>query len=377
MRKTNVRVWVCLLTLFLAAGVKAGAQTWSFTGSMGAQRALHSATVLENGEVLVVGGNQRGTVGLGSAVLYNPGTGTFSPTGSLQNRRAVHTATLLQNGKVLIAGGQYAVFSNTGTKYFCFASAELYDPSTGTFTLTGSMHVQRCGGLYPNFTATLLDDGRVLIAGGADPNGVISAPELYDPATGTFSITGSLNSPRLGHTAALLPTGEVLIAGGTDSTGAYLASAELFNPATGTFTPTGSMKTTREFFTATLLNNGQVLVAGGQHSNLIFPYISSAELYDPSTGKWSSTGSLNTARFDHTATRLNNGQVLIAAGAPVLASAELYNPATGKFTVTGSLNTGRRLHAAVLLTDGEVLVCGGYDGNGGNIGYLASAELFH
>jgi hypothetical protein len=295
----------------------------------------------------------------------------------LQNRRAVHTATLLQNGKVLIAGGQYAVFSNTATKYFCLASAELYDPSTGTFTLTGSMHTQRCGGLYPNFTATLLDDGRVLIAGGADPKGVISAPELYDPATGTLSVTGNLSTPRLGHTAALLPTGEVLIAGGTDSTGAYLASAELYNPSTGTFTPAGSMKTAREFFTATLLNNGQLLVAGGQHSNLVYPYISSAELYDPSTGKWSSTESLNTARFDHTATLLNNGQVLIAAGAPVLASAELYNPTSGKFTVAGSLNTGRRLHAAVLLTDGEVLVCGGYDGSGGNIGYLASAELFH
>jgi hypothetical protein len=112
----------------------------------------------------------------------------------------------------------------------------------------------------------------------------------------------------------------------TDSTGACLASAELYNQSIGTFTTTGSIKTTREFFTATLLNNGQVL---------------------------------------------------IAAGAARLSSAELYNPSTGTFSVTGSLNTGRREHTAVLLTDGEVLAAGGYDGNGGNIGYLSSAELFH
>jgi hypothetical protein len=98
MRKTNVRVWVCLLILFLAAGVKAEAQTWSFTGSMGAQRAFHTATVLNNGEVLVVGGRNRTLYGPGTAELYDPASGTFSPTGSLQNRRAQHTATLLQNG---------------------------------------------------------------------------------------------------------------------------------------------------------------------------------------------------------------------------------------------------------------------------------------
>ena len=377
MRKTNVRLWVCLLTLFLAAGVKAEAQTWSFTGSMGAQRAFHTATVLNNGEVLVVGGRNRILYGLGTAELYNPATGTFSPTGNLNNRRAQHTATLLQNGRVLVAGGTYTVFSNSGTQTFCLASAELYDPATGTFALTGSMHEQRWGGLYTDFTATLLGDGRVLIAGGSNSSGFISAAELYDPSTGTFRLTGNLNTPRLGHTSTLLPTGEVLIAGGVSSAGTYLTSAELFNPATGAFTFTGSMKTARELFTATLLNNGQVLVAGGQNSNFIFPYISTAELYNPQTGKWSSTGSLNAARFDHTATLLNNGQVLIAAGAATLSSAELYNPTSGKFSVTGSLNTGRREHTAVLLTDGEVLVCGGYDGSGGNIGYLASAELFH
>jgi hypothetical protein len=373
----NVSVYLGLVLLVLGTSLNLQAQTWSFTGSMGAQRALHSATLLSNGEVLVAGGRNRQQYGLNSATLYNPSSGTFTPTGNLNTGRSDHTATLLNDGQVLIAGGEAYVFTVSGTQHLCFASAELYNPSTGTFALTGSMHAQRCGGLYPQFTATLLSNGKVLIAGGGNTNGLVSAADLYDPSTGTFSVAGSLNTPRFGHTATLLPSGEVLIAGGIDSAGNYLASAELYNPSTGTFTPTGSMKMTRELATATLLGNGDVLVAGGEHSNLVAPYISEAELYNPSTGTFSVTGSLNTARFDHTATLLNNGQVLIAAGAPILASAELYDPSTGKFKVTGNLNTGRRLHTATLLTNGEVLVTGGYDGSGGNIGYLSSAELFH
>jgi hypothetical protein len=342
----------------------------------GTTRFFFTATELNNGDVLVAGGRNRGQYGLTTAELYNPSAGTFTPTGNLNNGRANFTATRLDNGKVLIAGGDIYVYSPSGTQHFCLSSAELYDPSTGNFTLTGSMHAERCGYIAPGFTATLLGNGQVLIAGGSNSSGLVSTAELYNPSTGTFSLTGSLNTPRLGHTATLLPSGEVLIAAGATNT-TYLASAELYNPSTGTFTLTGSMKTARELFTATLLSNGEVLVAGGQNSNLIAPFISSAELYDPVSGKWSPTGSLNTARYNQTANLLNDGRVLIAGGGVHLASAELYNPSTGKFSVTGSLNTGRTDHAAVLLTDGEVLAVGGYDGSGGNIGYLASAELFH
>lgn len=366
---------VSLFVLFLGMSLKVEAQTWSFTGSMGAQRAFHTATVLNNGEVLVAGGRNRQLYGLPSAVLYNPSTGAFSPTGNLNTGRANLTATLLNNGKVLIAGGDEYVFETTGTVHICLSSAELYEPSTGIFTQTGSMHAERCGYLAPGFTATLLDNGQVLIAGGNNPSSFVPAAELYDPSSGTFSLTGSLNTPRVDHTATLLPNGEVLIAGGGTST-STIASAELYNPSTGAFTVTGSMKTSRQFFTATLLGNGSVLAAGGENSNLIAPFLSSAELYNPSTAKWTSTRSLNTGRYNHTATLLNNGQVLIAGGAAHLASAELYNPSGGTFSVTGSLNTGRTDHTAVLLTDGEVPVAGGYDGSGGNIGYLSSAELF-
>jgi hypothetical protein len=373
---TRVNGWLGLVVLFFSMSLQVHAQSWSITGNMGPQRAFFTATVLNNGEVLVAGGRNRLQYGLASAELYNPSAGTFTSTGNLNNGRANFTATLLDNGKVLIAGGDIYVWMPTGTQHFCLSSAELYDPSTGKFTLTGSMHAPRCGYIAAGFTATRLDNGQVLIAGGSDSTGLVPAAELYDPSSGTFSLTGSLITPRVGHTATLLPTGEVLIAGGAANAN-YLASAELFNPSTGTFILTGSMKTTRQFFTATLLTNGEVLVAGGQNSNLIYPFISGAELYNSSTGKWSSTGSLNTARYNHTATLLNNGQVLVAGGGVHLASAELYDPSTGKFSVTASLNTGRTDHATVLLTDGEALAMGGYAGSGGNIGYLSSAELFH
>ncbi|HUE57387.1 MAG TPA: kelch repeat-containing protein [Candidatus Udaeobacter sp.] len=377
MRKMHVSGWMCLIALFLGTSQKVQAQSWSFTGNMGTQRAFFTVTVLNNGEVLVAGGRDRGLYGISSAELYNPSRGTFGFTGNLNAGRANFTATLLDNGKVLIAGGDAYIFMPTGTQHVCYSSAELYDPSTGKFAITGSMHAGRCSYLTPGFTATPLNNGQVLIAGGADPNGFIPAAELYDPSTGTFSLTGSLKTPRLGHTATLLPNGDALIAGGVDSAGNYLASAELYNPVTGTFTITGSMKTSRELFTATLLDNGEVLAAGGQNSNAIAPFLSSAEIYNPSTGKWTSTGSLNAGRYNHTATLLNNGEVLIAGGGAHLASTELYNPATGKFSLAANLNTGRTDHSAVLLGNGDAMVVGGYDGSGGNIGYLSSAELFH
>jgi hypothetical protein len=218
----------------------------------------------------------------------------------------------------------------------------------------------------------------VLVVGGANNGAVLSSAELYDPSTGTFVSTGSLNAARGGHTATLLADGEVLIAAGGTATG-YLASAELYNPSTGEFTLTGSLNVARTLFTATLLTNGDVLVAGGEGGDSPSnAWLASAELYNPSTATWKITGSLNTSRFGQTTTLLDSGEVLIAGGnhSGSIASCELYNPSSGTFSVTGSLNTARQDQPAVLLNDGEVLVPGGYDGNGGNTGYLATAELY-
>ncbi|MGB7749167.1 MAG: kelch repeat-containing protein [Verrucomicrobiia bacterium] len=160
-------------------------------------------------------------------------------------------------------------------------------------------------------TATLLPNGKLLIVGGV--NGTyLSSTELYDPATGKCMTTGALNTGRAYHTATLLPNGKVLVAGGENpsSPGIYLSSAELYDPTAGTWTTTGSLATSRAHHTATLLPNGKVLVAGGYN----FSYPASAELYDPATGKWTTSGALKTARDLHTATLLPNGQVLVAGG---------------------------------------------------------------
>ena len=199
----------------------------------------------------------------------------FTATGSLKTRRIYHTATLLGNGKVLVAGG----YSNY--------SAELYDPRTGQFTATGSMRVmRRC------HTATLLRNGKVLVAGGLIRSDRLSSADLYDPSTGRFTPTGSLGTARFEHTATLLGNGKVLIAGGYSSE--RLSSAELYDPSTGLFTATGSLGAARSLHTAALLGNGKVLITGGNGND---GFLSSAELYDPSTGRFTATGSMAKARY--------------------------------------------------------------------------------
>jgi WD40 repeat protein len=295
------------------------------------------------------------------APTASPAASPFSPTGSLATARAGHTATLLLDGRVLIAGGRVGALD-------WIASAELYDPKTGTFTPTGSMSAARF-----RHTATLLPDGRVLIAGGMGAKAGASA-ELYDPTTGTFSPTGTMASSRYNHSATLLSDGRVLIAGGEGS--GTLTSAELYDPKTGAFSPTGSMSTGRLGQDATLLSGGRVLIAGGSSDK---PKVfASAELYDPKRGKFSPTGSMTTAREFYTLTRLPDGRVLAVGGEDALNtpldSAELYDPTTGEFSPTGSLSDTWEYHAATLLSDGRVLIAGGLQNS--MAVPVASAELY-
>ncbi len=338
---------------------------WEYTGNLNIGRRYQSgiATQLLNGKVLLEAGTVEGDAGLidsPSAELYDPSTGTWTLTGNLNRRRFLHTATLLPDGKVLVAAGA----DIDGGGYFPIASAELYDPATGTWTITRPLNNRRF-----SHTATLLPNGKVLVVGGSNNVGLTSA-ELYDPASGTWSDTGSLGNGHSNHTATLLPNGMVLVVGGLDSTNHISANADVYNPATGTWTVTGSLNTARTDHTATLLPNGKVLVAGGAI------FLASAELYDPATGMWTATGSMATAREDDTATLLPNGQVLVVAGnspTGTVNSAEIYDPTSGSWAATGSLNTARREHAAILLSNGMVLVAGGADGSGFP---LASAELY-
>jgi len=352
------------------------------TGSLQVARGFHTATVLNNGEVLVVGGANKATDpqcigGIVSAELYDAFAVASTLTGALNSPRYAHTATLLPNGNVLVVGGFGDTSDCQGVGAQAQNTAELYDPGEGSFSMTGTMSIPRGG-----HTATLLKDGKVLIVGGGDQGvgGTASATaELYDPSTGAFTPTGSMAVARFRHTATLLNNGKVLIVGGVPADLSIPTStAELYDPGTGSFTLTGSMSTAREEHTATLLTNGKTLITGGDSpvmGSSDLQLTATAEVYDPSTGLFSPTGSMTEARNLHTATALMDGTVLIAGGGNNSATAEIYTPSTGSFTQTGGMEFGRAGHTATALLEPDgifsVLVTGG-----GSFNPIATAETY-
>jgi hypothetical protein len=361
----------CLAVAILAwmGGLAALAQspgTFVATGSMATPRASgFTATLLSDGRVLIAGG---GYPALDSAELYDPSAGTFSPTGSMTTTHWGHTATLLSNGKVLIAGG-----SPVGGP-----TAELYDPSTGAFAPTGDMVTPGQRG----HVATLLSNGNVLISRGTitGAGGYLhpAAPELYDPGTGTFTQAGETNGNKEGATATRLNDNRVLLTGGWNT-----GDASLYDPAAGSTTLLGLFPIWSH--TATLLANGSVLITGGvfftgsdTYNDYGVESLGNSQIYDPSMGSFTATGSLSEARDRHTATLLPDGRVLIAGGdwnySRALTSAELYDPASGTFGSTGAMTAGRDSHTATLLQDGTVLIAGGT--TSWPYVALASAELY-
>jgi len=313
------------------------------------------------------------------------GTGSFAPTGACVVSGCGAAGVLLPNGKVLAM--------DVGA-----AGAQLYDPATGTWAPTGAC--EHCPTGSVSLTVTLLPSGppsvcgpncgKVLVAGGLGPAGILGPPSsdafLYDPTTGTWAQTGSMTVARVNHSATLLPDGRVLVAGGCITTyhgcaftggggvsdpDTFTYSAELFNPLTGTWTRTGDMRSLRALHTATVLSSqvggcgddcGKVLVAGGV---LFGGSLFGAELYDPATGTWSRTAPLTTARFAHSAVQLHNGRVLVvgtkdgedAAGNP--ARAEVYDPVEQTWTPTSAtMDYDDYLSRITLLPNGTVLAIG-------------------
>lgn len=324
------------------------------------------------GFVLLAGGQGNGQFALANAELFDPAKNAFAAAPSMKDAREDHTATVLPGGKILIAGGE-------GASGRALSSAELYDPLSGKFSAGGSkMSVARA-----EHTATLISgcncpaDGKVLIAGGTSAPGslgsTIRSAELYDPATGKFTATGAMKATRARHSATLLASGplagNVLIAGGTsDESGGDVASAELYDPTTGQFTSTGRMSTPRENHSATWLSPGvvsgtlagSVLVAGG---GVVSAPSDSAEVFNPQTATFSPVGAMTTARTLQAAVLLSSGKVLIAGGqssdTDFLQSAELFDPAHATFAATGPM---RNLHAgatATVLENGDALIAGG------------------
>jgi Kelch motif protein len=263
--------------------------------------------------------------------------GTFQKTGSMNVARVSHTATLLANGQVLVAGGDNSTLGSSP-----LASAELYNPATGKWTLTGSMTVPR-----ESHQAVLLQNGQVLVAGGTNASGTLTSAELYNPATGTWSATGSMSTARSGFSTTVLQNGQVLAWQGT--------SAELYNPATGTWSATGGPTSSVGGANSALLQNGKVLAIG---LSLNTP----SELYDPSTGTWSTTGSTGTTMLNPITPEFSNGEVLatgsFASGTASDSSSSLYDPSTGQFTLEAGPCSCRAFTGAMLQTD-QVLVVGG------------------
>lgn len=346
--------------------------TWTPAANMNQSRDRFGGVLLPSGKVLVAGGWSGS--GLNSAELYDPAQNTWTVTGSMIQGRSEFKAVLLSNGEVLAAGGFAGVFPT--------AKAEIYNPATGTWSATGNMTVARC-----NYVLAPLPNGEILVAGGATAQrhlGVTATAEIYNPATGAWTRTGSMNTARQTATATVLPNGKILVAGGTTFiNGSAIATAELYDPSTGVWTPTGSMNFARGQHTATLLaTNGFVLVAGGGDGYKY--YTNTAELYNPSTGAWTLTGSMSVARFGHAANQLPVGQVLAAGGQSTQnlgcppcgnleSSAELYDPSIGVWLSAGNMDSVREHQYAVLLPSGKVLEAGGAILTGGN---TAAADLY-
>jgi Galactose oxidase, central domain len=322
------------------------------------------AVVLPDGRVLVVGPDE--SLGDGQTFIlgFDPDSRSFAPIG--ERAGSLESVTALQDGRVLIVGfpqgptGRADGYETTGA---------IFDPTTGTTTELGATVVPRVG-----HGAALLADGRVLLVGG-EPDGATDSAEIFDPATGRFTATGSLARPRgLGTTATLLGDGRVLVAGGADQAPDDLS--ELFDPATGTFAVTGRMSAPRTDFTATLLRDGRVLFAGGysgEDASGGARLATVGDVYDPTTGMFSPTEAMQLPRYRHLASILRDGRVLIAGGidAPPSSArtraAEIFDPSTGRFESTGSLTAARGNTSSAVLPDGDVLVFGDADFAGGGL----------
>ena len=325
--------------------------TLNTTQRMAAQRASHTATLLNNGKVLIAGGFVGEENSLASAEIFDTTAKGFSQAENMRVARSSHTATLLPNGKILIAGGFNGNYLD---------SAEIYDPTTGKFTLTPKMTSARS-----NHVAVLLNNGKVLLAGGVGTGWTfLASAEIYDPTSNSFTATGAMTTPRESHTVTLLKDGQILITGGHQGRRSAItiySSCEIYNPTNGTFASTGNLTVKRHKHDAVLLADGRVLIVGGSDERDGAGAYRNAEIFNPTNKTFAAVGNMNASRYklQGTAILLKNGKVLIAGGAN---RAEVFDPATNTFSLaSGDMGTIRLFATATLLQNGRVLIVGGYD----------------
>ncbi len=334
-------------------------------------RVNHTASLLADGSVLVVGGVESSL-----AERFIPASQTFLSAGETGGKRWSHTASPLPGGGWLFLGGLGVEAAQS--RMVALASAMVYQD--------GAFSTLDAGMLTPRFDhgAAPLADGRILVTGGLPLPGsdvsALPAAEVFDPVQKRFAATGAMALPRAGHTATTLQDGRVLVVGGRDSTCAYTCgqrtwrNAELYDPATGTFSPAGAPAQARFNHTATLLPDGRVLIAGGTTPDLEGTDVSSlVEVYDPAANRFQTLGTMLRPRASHTATLLGDGKVLLAGGltyassgenSMATATVEAFDPGTGQSRLAMSAVTTRYRHAAARLASGHVVLLGGSEGGG-------------
>jgi hypothetical protein len=344
-----------------SAALGKGGGTWTRTGSLPAAVWATASVILRDGRVMVVGGSTgtSSAYGVGTAAIFDPATGRWSAVTPMLQPRTQAMAVALADGSVLVAGGL-----RNGQP---LDTAERYFPETGTWVAAGRLNLPRTQG-----TLTALGDGRVLAAGGGiegSPGWASTASaEVFDPSTGAWSIVAPMSVARADDTATLLRNGDVLVAGGASTyhgvAGSVTAAAEIYSPRLNSWRTVAAMSKPRYAHGAALLNDGRVLVAGGWYSELNSDRShSTAEIFDPVTNRWTVKASMNIGRAEHAMVSLPDGRVLAAGGLDnaykVIAGSELYDPAVGLWFATGQLSLAVTHPAVHVLPDGRVLIAGG------------------
>tara|TARA_B100001750_G_C15518552_1_gene609467 strand:+ start:2149 stop:3273 length:1125 start_codon:yes stop_codon:yes gene_type:complete len=335
-----------LICTILAVGCSGGGDEAADTTAvpdMSSPRWGHTATLLDDGRVLIVGGKAKAYGEVASAEIFDPSNNTWSLAASPTEPRGEGQNTILLGDNVLLFGG-------TDTNV-----AELYDPTSDSWTVTGNMVASRSWA-----PATILSDGRVLVAGGEDfskgGRTMLDSSEIYDPSTGEWSSAGVMASIHAGHSEVFVD-GKVLIVG--------QYNGEIYDPATDTWSVT--VKTVEERAlgsTATLLNNGKVLVTGGEFQQEgwgglyggAIVNMDGTEIYDPSSGTWVAAAPMTERRKYHSALLMKDGKVIVVGGMQI----ETYDPAQNVWSLAGNMRADRgELYSATLLKDGKILVVGG------------------
>ena len=330
----------------------------------------HTATLLKDGRVLIAGGTDVYGLPRASSELFDPNVNRWARAADMIHPRAGHAATLLSDGSVLVTGGE------TGLGTFpieSLASAEIYHPTSDSWTSAAAMHVPR-----RMHSSIRLRDGRMLVVGGTNLASGSPLPaveqeqaELYDRHSGSWTFAGTGLPPLSGQAATLMPDGKVLVTGGSTDTGFATTGADLFDPATNRWRPTTwPMATPRYGHTATLLPDGKVVLMGGYTTKpqsaggFVYPsseLLTTSEIFDLRGNTWVAVGYSTIPRFEHSATLLRNGTVLVVGSAYASnADSQIFDPKNTERWGSTGLRMDRYLHTATMLADGRVLVAGGW-----------------